>query len=90
MYDKKFFFIVSVILIVCVLLLFKVAEDGYGIWNRTKKKALSSFRSLVSINQNAVTPFIEENEVQEHQGQVRSSSYQCYVRGHYFRMIQDL
>ena len=80
----------AVILIVCVLLLLKVAEDGYGIWNRTKKKALSSFRSLVSINQNAVTPFIEENEVQEHQGQVRSSSYQCHVRGHYFRMIQDL
>ena len=80
----------SVILIVCVLLLLKVAEDSYGILNRTKKKALSSFRSLMCINQNTVTPFNDENDVQEHQGQVRSSSYQCHVRGHCFRMIQDL
>ena len=32
----------AIVLIVCVLLLLKVTEDGYGLWKRTKK-ALATF-----------------------------------------------
>ena len=56
-------------LLVCVLLLLKVADDGYGLIKRTKKslmrlnKRVASLFRLVTVrcnNQNLVTPFNEE------------------------------
>ena len=45
-----------ILMIVCVLLLLKVTEDGYGILKRTKK----SLSLLCPRNQNLVTPLNEE------------------------------
>ena len=67
------------ILIICVFLLLKVTEDGYGLWKRTKKallcinKRVVSFYRLVTgkcTNQNLVTPFNEELDNEQVQYQL--------------------
>ena len=61
--------IVPSTMLVCVILLLKVADDGYGLIKRTKKalnrlhKRIASVFRLVTgrcSNQNLVTPFNEE------------------------------
>ena len=69
MTERLLIIIAPTVLIICSLLLLKVAEDGYGLWKRTRKASLcfnrrvASFFRLVSgycFNQNLVTPFNEE------------------------------
>ena len=69
MVEKTLTIIGPSILLVCVILLLKVADDGYGLIKRTKKslmrlnKRVASLFRLVTgrcINQNLVTPFNEE------------------------------
>ena len=66
-------------LMICVFLLLKVAEDGYGLWKRAKtallclNKWVVSFFRLVTgkcTNQNQVTPFNDELENEQVQYQL--------------------
>ena len=66
-------------MMICVFLLLKVAEDGYGLWKRTKtallclnKGAVSFFRLVTGkcTDQNQVTPFNDELENEQVQYQL--------------------
>ena len=66
-------------MMICVFLLLKVAEDGYGLWKRTKtallclnKGAVSFFRLVTGkcTAQNQVTPFNDELENEQVQYQL--------------------
>ena len=78
-------------LLVCVILLLKVADDGYGLIKRTKKALMRLHKRVASVfrlvtgrcsNQNLVTPFNEE--LYNEQVQYQTNNDQVFRKMFYY------